>query len=89
MNEGQKNDGKILKRSVISIIGCIRQKSSAPLDSKCFHNNAGHELAKRELPDEWHYKIEVDEWMVMYHMQMKWNIETNEWRKMDFSWKSS
>ena len=29
-------------------------------------------------------------WMMeMYQMQMDWNIETNEWRKMDFSWKSS
>ena len=32
----------------------------------------------------------MNEWMMeMYQMQMDWNIETNEWRKMDFSWKSS
>ena len=27
--------------------------------------------------------------MEIYQMQMEWNAETIEWKKMDFSWKSS
>ena len=52
-------------------------------------------LAKK-CPSGWNDEIEIvvdgwmDGWMMeMYQMQMEWNIETNEWRKLDFSWKSS
>ena len=34
--------------------------------------------------------MEMGGWMMeMYQMQMEWNVETNEWKKMDFSWKDS
>ena len=50
-------------------------------------------LAKENFPLNGMTKLkwmEMDRWMMeMYQMQMKWNIETNELRRMDFSWKSS
>ena len=56
-------------------------------------NNDGLVLAKENFLLNGMTKlkwIEMGGWMMeMYQMQMKWNVETNDWKKMDFSGKYS